>query len=455
MDKNQIPLVFSECIAKLRDFMESHESISRFRVDRNYFIRNKKLTFPRLIVALMSKSQHALNARVNYIREAFSKLFISCSFTPSAMSQARVKLKPEIFEELLNIAIKEFYNNRTNKDYIKKWKGYLLLAIDGTHIDIPDTYENREEIGVQELLFESLGTIQMQGSVLYDVLNEIAICSCLDKRGSELDFARNKVIGYIKKSEKQFLKDSIIIHDRGYEDYLLMANYMVNNQNFVIRSKRSKIYKIVEQFINGKETDSLLKIMCPENRKKEIRERGLPDSIIVRGVKVTLDSGEIETLLTSLIDQKEFPTECFKELYFKRWGVETCYNNLKNILEIERFSSPLFHNILQDFYSHVFMHTLCSILSKEGKKEIELENQGKHRKYLYKLCPSLVNSAFISHIIEIFYAKNSDLINLYANLKQWMHSHLIPIRPDRKYHRNKGSDSKRLVYQLYLKKHHS
>jgi hypothetical protein len=50
----------------------------------------------------------------------------------------------------------------------------------------------------------------------------------------------------------------------------------------------------------------------------------------VRVIKVMLDTGEIEVLLTNLTE-----TFDFKELYFKRWGVEKEYDVLKNTLEIE------------------------------------------------------------------------------------------------------------------------
>ncbi len=46
-------------------------------------------------------------------------------------------------------------------------------------------------------------------------------------------------------------------------------------------------------------------------------------------VRVILDNGEIEVLVTSLFDQAHYPSHEFKELYYRRWGIETFYSILK------------------------------------------------------------------------------------------------------------------------------
>ena len=55
----------------------------------------------------------------------------------------------------------------------------------------------------------------------------------------------------------------------------------------------------------------------------------------VRLVRVKLPDGEVELLITSLMDIKKYPTALFKELYFKRWGIETFYDEFKNKIKVE------------------------------------------------------------------------------------------------------------------------
>ena len=49
----------------------------------------------------------------------------------------------------------------------------------------------------------------------------------------------------------------------------------------------------------------------------------------LRAVRIPLESGDEELLITNLLD-KSFDIPTFKELYFKRWSIETKYDVLKN-----------------------------------------------------------------------------------------------------------------------------
>ena len=75
---------------------------------------------------------------------------------------------------------------------------------------------------------------------------------------------------------------------------------------------------------------------------KEINEAKGPDQIVdltvdgitikMRVIRLMLDSHNEEILVTNLLDES-FGLEDFKELYFKRWGIEVKFNELKNRLQ--------------------------------------------------------------------------------------------------------------------------
>ena len=69
---------------------------------------------------------------------------------------------------------------------------------------------------------------------------------------------------------------------------------------------------------------------------------------------------EPEILATNLTPE-EFSTEDLKELYAKRWTVETGFDRLKNLIEIEDFSGTQRKIIEQDFYAHIFVYNLAII----------------------------------------------------------------------------------------------
>ena len=77
-------------------------------------------------------------------------------------------------------------------------------------------------------------------------------------------------------------------------------------------------------------------------------------------VKLTLDSGETELLLTGLKDRR-MDISAYKDLYFARWGVETKFSELKHKIEIENFTGRRTLTLLQDFYSSVWLSNLISV----------------------------------------------------------------------------------------------
>jgi hypothetical protein len=50
----------------------------------------------------------------------------------------------------------------------------------------------------------------------------------------------------------------------------------------------------------------------------------------VRFVRVKLKTGEYEVLVTNLLDEVQFPTEDFLDIYHMRWGVEGFYAMQEN-----------------------------------------------------------------------------------------------------------------------------
>ncbi|HEY6626553.1 MAG TPA: transposase, partial [Ignavibacteriaceae bacterium] len=163
-------------------------------------------------------------------------------------------------------------------------------------------------------------------------------------------------------------------------------------------------------------------------QKKFVEENGLPEEIMVRLVKVKLENGEIEVLMTSLLGE-EYKVEDFKWLYNKRWGVETYIDRLKNQLEIERFSSEMVIGIKQDFHGIVFLSTLESVLSKEDEKVITEESREKQLKYEYKMNKSVSYSVVVDHVVDLLLNLNKSAEEVVDDLSKLFRTARTPVRP--------------------------
>ena len=133
----------------------------------------------------------------------------------------------------------------------------------------------------------------------------------------------------------------------------------------------SASFKDAREMLKGKgSADRVVTLKPSHARAKEIRELNLPNKIKVRFVRVKLNTGEYEVLVTNLFDKEEFLTEEFKTIYYMRWGIESFYAILKTRLNLENFSGKTAHSVYQDFYSTVYISGLESILISDVDEEM-------------------------------------------------------------------------------------
>ena len=152
----------------------------------------------------------------------------------------------------------------------------------------------------------------------------------------------------------------------------------------------------------GKGPDDVTITVRPsKNAKVTLRNEGLPTELTVRFVRVTLDNGEYEVLATSLLDQEWYPLDCFKELYYLRWGIETFYGTLKTRLHLENFSGLSPEAIRQDFFATIFLTGVESILTLDAEAKLTKQTAGLPK----KVNKAVSFNAIKEQAFELFYAQ--------------------------------------------------
>jgi hypothetical protein len=164
----------------------------------------------------------------------------------------------------------------------------------------------------------------------------------------------------------------------------------------------------------------------------------LGDKFKIRVLKIMLDTGNYEYLITSLLDKENFKTEMFKELYFKRWGVETAYDKLKNTLEIENFSGVKSIVIKQVFYINLLVNNMCSEFIDDVQKEIDEENQKKNNKYEYIVNRNYALGTIKGSFGDLIFAKpGKEASKIIDKIKKRLKKNKTPIRDGRTFPRDK------------------
>ena len=101
-----------------------------------------------------------------------------------------------------------------------------------------------------------------------------------------------------------------------------------------------------------------------------MRAQNLPEAIKVRFVRVKLKTGKNEVLVTRLLDEIEFSSEEFLEIYHLRGGVEGFYAIVKTRLNLENFSDKTAESVYQDFYSTIYLSGIESIFTEDTDEQL-------------------------------------------------------------------------------------
>lgn len=426
------------------------------RINDKDFTRKRKLPFNRIIGMIMNKIEHAIPMRIDYSFDKLCPEDLEEWPTPSAFVQARKKVDAAVFIDLMNFSNEEFYKNEENRYEIKKWRDHILLSVDGSRIDIPESPDNELLFSRMRARFNQNGTLQGSINCLYDSLNKLALNINLGKVQAEKIPLFKDHIPFLESGPlAKYLSDPILIFDRLYIDYSVFAMLDAHNFKFCIRSKTSCTFKVITDFVKSDKTDEILTFKVTPSQNKFVSKHNLATVIKLRAVKVILPTGELEILITNLLDMEKYPSDCFQELYFMRWWVEVGFHFLKIFMELQKFTSKKLQFILQDFYAKFFVLNFCEMLKKEEDQKLKVKFKDSGRKWEYQISIANLITTVNANMMELMIMQNFDTKILYKRISKWIHTQLSPIRPNRSFKRKKLSDSKRLVHQIVKKRHHS
>lgn len=173
----------------------------------NHFTRNRKMPVPHLLISILVRKGRTLYME---LRELNKKFRIQNGISKPGYLKQRMKLNPHAFKILAIHHAQSFYKD---PESIKSWKDYLILAVDGTSLNVPLTIENVQTYG-DTAKHGRRARPQIGLSCLFDVKNRMLIdmstgpCKLNERQEALLHMEQAvNVIGN---------KKSIYISDRGY-----------------------------------------------------------------------------------------------------------------------------------------------------------------------------------------------------------------------------------------------
>jgi hypothetical protein len=367
--------------------------------------------------------------------------------TKQAFGKARKKFSEDAFILLNERLVDEFYTENT----YQTWKGYRVLGIDGSTAQLPMSQEIVKEFGGvtnQHGFVMAMGRI----SAMYDVLNEFSVDTVIAPyETGERELARAHVGALAAFDDRteghRGHQQDLLLCDMGYPALWFMAYLIVVGKDFVIRTSDAFLQE-VQDAIHAPQQDLVIQIPLqkpgrPLSPQLTALVPDIDPSMVlsIRVLTLQLEDGTQEILLTTLLDATPFPYEDFQGLYAKRWGSETNYDILKNILEIENFTGKSSLSVRQDFYATVLTNNIRGLIHWDLQEEVEEENQRKARKYVYQLNRNLSIGRLKDRVVTLI-LDQGDLQAFYEELKGEMKRNMVPIRPGRQFPRKRKNRQK-------------
>lgn len=364
----------------LKKFIYDNETRKKCRIDnekyQKSFTRNRKIPFYDILLMTLNKQGKNVSFEIRDF-ELNKKGEKEVQYSDEAYLKQRRILNPEVFKEMNTIYLSDFY---TRSKEIKKEKGYILCAIDGSKIEIPNTPQNRKIFGSEGNQYKQK-TARALLSGIYDVENHFFLDVQINRVNSnETDLAKENIeeITDIIGENKE-----ILILDRGYPSIELFNWMEEKNKKFVMRLSSNDYVKERE---NMKTNDEIVTIEYNYARLNKIKKtkpefyEKIKDKngINLRVTKIKINENLNECLVSNL-DTNEFTKEDLKEIYAKRWEVENSYNSIKNKLKIEEFTGNLPQFIYQDVYAQIVVYNQIQDMLYTGRKEKKSKKGNRYK----------------------------------------------------------------------------
>jgi hypothetical protein len=433
-------------INKLRPQLLEPVFCSRHRRRPGDFTRQCVLTFPVLMLLLLQKSLKSLQAHAREFLQQLADGAGAPALSGGALTHARAKLRASAFAELNTQVVLPVVYGAEHAALVQRWRGHRLLAVDSSLVRLPARAAVGQHFGWVQCANHH-GPLERypQGrvSLLFDVLNQVALDPQLvASTVAETELAHAH-LAWVQAGD-------VVLSDRGYTGYRWLAAVRAADAQGVSRASRGSFAAVQRLFArNEADVSETVTLAAPKELRAECRQRGWPLELAVRLVTVRLTTGELEVLVTSLLEEARYPTAEFAALYWRRWGQETYYGRLKGRLDLEHCSGQTVAAVEQDFQATVLLSNVESVLI--GPAQAQLATPATSRTQ-----PRQVNRAVSVHALKYRLidrlTQRMPAEQILAELTNWFQASPVSVRPGRKPPRRRPSPARSYHHQRRMKK---
>lgn len=400
------------------------------------FSRYRKFSFSSVIKLILSMGSCAIKDELYHFYD-----FDISTPSSSAFVQARTKISYKAFESL-------FYSFRDNTTNYSLYKGFRLLAIDGSTLAIA---YNPNDQSTSKSNGDARSSNNIHINALFDIKTKQYVDLLIQPGASKNENgAFLELVDRYASTEK-----TIFIADRGYESFNGFEHVKHSGQYFLVRVKdiESKT-SMLRSFTlpNKQEFDIHQTLLLTRKQNKEImKNRGVykfmpknqrfdyfndeKTSYKVHYRIIRFQVGKQYECIVTNLPEKDFSAEEIKELYNLRWGIETSFRELKYAANLISLHSKKVEFIFQEIYARVILYNFSQLITTKV-----IRKKCRKRKYTYQI--NFTRAIYICRMFLRFSEYKTP-----PDVEQLISKELLPVRPGR--HNPRNMRKKGVISFLY------
>ena len=271
-------------------------------------------------------------------KEAVRKLqayaFSSGQTAPSSSTAAYCKARSK-----LSLPDLELILSRMTTDLPKPQQSVLqgrrIVVVDGTGLSMPDTIKNQDQWPQRASQKPGCGFPSMQ------------VCACFDLHSGMLisygeGDKHNHEINLLRQQQEHLNKNDIFLADKGFCSYYDLSKFKSMEVDSVVTVARRKPISASEADRVIANNDLIIRWYKPNRRAKNISDEEwseIPQQLELRQIKVVVNTPGFRPsefyIVTTLLDDKRYPTQDIIDLYYQRWDVELFFRDIKTTMNMD------------------------------------------------------------------------------------------------------------------------
>lgn len=277
----------------------------------------------------------------------------------SGISQARSRLGMEPVKALYEAVVVPMAERRTKGAWYRGWR---LVSLDGSTLDVADTAENEEAFGRPGASRGSSAFPKLRFVGLLENGTHVLWAAQLAPYATDEITLARQVVPALQKG-------MLCLADRFFPGYQLWQQATQTGADLLWRTRQNARLEIDRRLPDGSYLSRLY--LCISDRRN--RRKAVVVRVIDYRLKDVPDAEPVYRLITTILDSKQAPAAELAALYHERWEIETALDELKTHLRgaqiVLRSKTP--ELVKQEFYGLLMAHFAIRGLMHEAALEAD------------------------------------------------------------------------------------